>query len=415
MMRAMKDHPAPESFGRYQVIREIGWGGTGIVYEGFDPLVRRKVAIKSLFLKTIRDHEGLLKAAKSLEKEAKAAGRINHLGVVKLYDCHIAEESIFLVMEYVDGGSLRGFLENTDARPVGEVVGIMRGLCEALIEIHSAGVLHRDIKPENILMTKNHNPKISDFGISRFIDATTTMAKVPIGTPYYMSPEQWKGERVDVRTDIFSLGIVFYEMLTRFRPFTGENAYAIMHDCLETNPIEPRMLVSAIPEMLSQFVCKCLMKSPSERFGSASEMKAALDECVKESPDNNPAGNTRADKSDYDLAQQVARILKKSLETRNVRLLAAIISEDFYHPELELESERGREVIIELAQMVADAGYLESTSIFLEDMQVTIMENGTISLYPIDLSGDWGAVSVELILQKEDGLWRVITLNPDGM
>lgn len=263
-----------QTLGKYQIIAAIGRGAAGTVWRATDPVIERTVAIKTIKL----DHAGDAEAAEEIgrfKREAQAAGRLSHPNVVAVHDYGEQGGLAYLVMEYVEGGSLKGLLDKGERLPLKEVARVMDELLAALAHAHEKGVVHRDIKPANVMLTRSGQVKVADFGIARIESSTMTQAGTVLGTPAYMSPEQFRGEPVDQRTDLYSAGVVLYQLLTGERPFDG-SASAIMHKALNTDPPRPSDLAVTTPTALDPVVAKAMARRPSDRYASAAEFAEAL-------------------------------------------------------------------------------------------------------------------------------------------
>jgi len=273
--------PLPElkALGRYTIERTIGSGAMGVVYEGVDPTLGRRVAIKTI-LKTQLDEDTAKEYSKRFLREAKAVARLNHPNIVQVYDFGEAGEVAYLVMEFIKGKELKAFFEANERFELKEVVRIMSELCEALEFAHNAGIIHRDIKPANVMLDAHAHTKLTDFGVARVQDADKTMERTQagtlVGTPAYMSPEQITGVNIDKRSDVFSAGIILYQFLTGEKPFTGSGAWTIAKKILHEEPPLPSSLNNAVTPLFDAVVNKALAKSPSQRFQSARELGAAL-------------------------------------------------------------------------------------------------------------------------------------------
>ena len=266
--------------GKYQIRRELGKGAMGIVYEGFDPLIERTVAIK-----TIRPEQLNKDQAKEIlarfRREAQAAGRLNHPHIVSIYEYGEDAETgsgasiAFIAMEFIKGRELRSYFEANERFPLKEIVRIMGEILGALGHAHERGVTHRDMKPANVILLDNGAVKVADFGIARLETSELTQAGAVLGTPAYMSPEQFQGQPVDGRSDIFSCGVILYQFLTGEKPFTG-NVTTIMYKVLSEEPLAPSMLNTTLPSAWDAVVRKAMAKKVSERFQSAAEFAAAI-------------------------------------------------------------------------------------------------------------------------------------------
>jgi serine/threonine-protein kinase len=281
----------PAKLGRYEVIGEIGSGGMGLVYKGWDPKLSRPVALKVIRHSVLGKAESdTLQPVKRFYQEARAAGKLSHPTIVTIYDINeeteLEDPLIYIAMEYLDGKGLDYHIKNRTPFPFGKRIGIIRQIAEGLAYAHERGVIHRDIKPANILLAADDTPKITDFGLAKLADTSLTLSGAVMGTPSYMSPEQIYGSKVDHRTDIFALTVVLYEFLTGGRPFSGGNITAIIFNVLNKVPELPTFLNPSLPPALNSIIQKGLAKDPEERFSGMREFIAALDtlmEAVKAS------------------------------------------------------------------------------------------------------------------------------------
>src|ERR1700692_4482396 len=265
---------AVESLGKYEIRRQLGRGAMGTVYEGFDPVIERIVAIKTVRLPEVADDETAEEIAR-FRREAQAAGRLTHPNIVGVFDYGETADLAYIVMEYVDGPPLKNLLDKNERFPLPRILRIMEDLLAGLQFSHERGVVHRDIKPANLMLTKSGQGKIADFGIARIESSSMTQAGTGLGTPAYMSPEQFMGQVVDARSDIYSSGVLLYQLLTGERPFEGSMS-AIMHKALNVEPPRPSDLSVTAPRALDAVVAKAMGKRPEQRFSSADEMARAL-------------------------------------------------------------------------------------------------------------------------------------------
>jgi serine/threonine protein kinase/Tfp pilus assembly protein PilF len=259
--------------GRYDIIEELGKGGMGKVYRVFDKKIDEEIALKLIKPEIAADQETI----KRFSNELKLARKIAHRNVCKMYELLEDEGTHFITMEYVTGEDLKSFIRRSRQLTVGTAVAIARQVAEGLTEAHRQGVVHRDLKPGNIMIDKEGNAKIMDFGIARSLsDKGITAAGVLIGTPEYMSPEQVEGKEVDQRSDVYSLGVILYEMITGRRPFEGDTALSIAVKHKVEKPPDPKQFNPNIPEELSRLILKCLEKEKERRFQRADEILSAL-------------------------------------------------------------------------------------------------------------------------------------------
>jgi tetratricopeptide (TPR) repeat protein/tRNA A-37 threonylcarbamoyl transferase component Bud32 len=266
---------------RYQIIEELGKGGMGKVYKVFDQEVQAKMALKLIKTEVSADKNTIDR----FRNELKIARDISHKNICRMYDLGRVAGNYFITMEYVSGEDLKSFIRRARQLVVGTAIFIAKQVCEGLAEAHRGGVVHRDLKPGNIMIDKEGNAKIMDFGIARSISVKgITGAGVMIGTPEYMSPEQVEGKDVDKCSDIYSLGIIFYEMLTGQVPFEGDTPFTIGVKQKSEIPKDPRSLNAQIPQDLSRLILKCLEKDKESRYQNADELRASLEKIEKGLP-----------------------------------------------------------------------------------------------------------------------------------
>ncbi len=261
--------------GKYEIRRELGRGAMGIVYEGFDPFIERTVAIKSI-QKSMLDTPEAEEILSRFRREAKAAGRLTHPNIVSVYEYGEDGEVAFIAMEFIVGTELKMYFDRATRFEINDSVKIMSQILEALEYSHSRGVIHRDIKPSNILITQDGQVKIADFGIARIESSEFTQVGTVLGTPSYMSPEQFMGLTADRRSDIYSAGVILYQFLTGERPFTGSNMTIIMHKVLNQAPTLRTRQNAVLSEELCRVVEKAMAKRPEDRFQTAAEFMQEL-------------------------------------------------------------------------------------------------------------------------------------------
>lgn len=256
-----------EQLGKYRIDSVLGKGAMGTVYKAFDPNIARTVALKTIRKELFGDsqHAELVSRFKN---EAQAAGRLMHPNIVGVYDYGEDDGSAYIAMEFVEGTPLNTLLAAQTPRDLSHNLGWMRQLLSALEYAHSKGVVHRDIKPANLLITADGRVKVTDFGVARLDSSTLTQTGSMIGTPSYMSPEQFCGELIDGRSDVFSAGIVLYQLLTGERPFSG-SATMVMQQILNQTPVAPSSLNLALDPALDAVIVRALAKRPAERYPSA--------------------------------------------------------------------------------------------------------------------------------------------------
>ena len=268
----------PTSIGRYKILSELGRGSMAKVYLALDPVVDRKVALKVISPNGPVDAVTWQTLRTRFLLEARAAGKLQHPNAVAIYDADTDEESglSYIAMEWVDGRSLDKMLGTRGPMPIETTLSIIQQVAAALDAAHSQGLIHRDIKPANILIGEDSQAKLSDFGIVKFEDMRLTSTGGVMGTPLYMSPEQVRGETLDGRSDLFSLGVVLYQCLTGAAPFTAETVAGLTHQILNANPRAPHWSDPSIPDSLSAAVLGALAKNPSARPQSGAELTQQL-------------------------------------------------------------------------------------------------------------------------------------------
>jgi serine/threonine protein kinase len=269
------DDRRSERFGRYEILAELGRGAMGVVYKARDPKINRVVAVKTVSL-VGQSPEEEREYRERFYREAEAAGRLSHPGIVTIFD--VGEEpetrAPYIVMEYVGGQSLDKLLLSCGENklPVATALQLTLELAEALDCAHGQGVVHRDLKPANILLTEDGHPKISDFGVAKLNLGNQTLAGRALGTPAFMSPEQLNGEAVDGRSDLFSLGVVLYTILTGYRPFQGNSAITISFKVVNRDPIPATLLDTELPQGLDYIIARAMAKDPAERYQRGMEI-----------------------------------------------------------------------------------------------------------------------------------------------
>lgn len=264
--------------GRFELVSEIGRGAMGIVYKAKDPMLERTVAIKTINL--TMDKDGAEMYEKRFYQEARAAGGLNHPNIVTIYDIGRSESLCYMAMEFIEGAELRTLLLPGKPLPVQKALSIAAQVAEGLAYAHERGVVHRDIKPANIMVPETGPVKITDFGIARMRTSNVqTQTGMMMGSPKYMSPEQVIGKRADHRSDLFSLGVILYEMLTGAAPFTGESVNAVMYQIVNFVPPAPSAINPATPPALDAIVARMLAKALDERAQSAAEIARGLRDC----------------------------------------------------------------------------------------------------------------------------------------
>ncbi len=263
--------------GRYQIEKELGKGAMGVVYLGKDPKIGRAVAIKTMALSQEFEADELTEAKERFFREAETAGRLNHQNIVTIYDTGDEHDLCYIAMELLKGQDLVPYTKSESLLPVSRVVSIFARVADALGYAHRQNVVHRDIKPANIMYDlEGDNPKVADFGIARVTDSSKTKTGMVLGTPSYMSPEQLSGKKVDGRSDLFSLAVSIYQMLSGHLPFVGDSMAQLMFKIANEEAADIRTLNPAIPEGLAEILKRAMAKDADQRFQSGEELAAAL-------------------------------------------------------------------------------------------------------------------------------------------
>lgn len=266
----------PTHLGRYELLYPIGQGAMGTVYLGQDPHIKRKTAIKTYRLNEEFEPADAAEMKLKFFREAESAGKLSHPGIVTIFDAGEEGGLAYIAMEYLEGEDLRAYVGKAALLPMRKVIDHVAGIAEALAYAHQQGVVHRDIKPANIMLLKSGVVKITDFGIARIIASSKTRTGIVKGTPYYMAPEQITGNKVDGRCDIFSLGIVLFQLLMGSLPFTAANPGALMHKIVNDPHPDPKSINPKILTPLVEVINKALEKEVTKRYQDAWQMAAHL-------------------------------------------------------------------------------------------------------------------------------------------
>jgi len=277
----------PLKLGKYEIHRRIGAGAMGIVFEAWDPGIGRRVAVKTL-KQDILDSPEAADVLARFRREAQAAGRLNHPNIVAVYELGETDGITFIAMEYVDGKELKEFCDKGERFPLAQAIRIITELLVALDVAHAAGVVHRDIKPGNIFLVGNNVVKVGDFGVARVESSELTQAGSVLGTPSYMSPEQICGQVVDGRADLFSAGVILYQLLTGEKPFQGNSLATIMHKLLKEEPTPPSVINVHVSPAFDAVIAKALAKRPENRYQNGAEFAAAVRAASEQQPPATP-------------------------------------------------------------------------------------------------------------------------------
>ncbi|MCG6932832.1 MAG: serine/threonine protein kinase [Gallionella sp.] len=319
-----------KQLGRYRIQAELGRGAMGVVYKAHDPVLDRTVALKTIALDdTEQDRE---EYQARFFQEAKAAARLNHPSLITIYDFGEESALAYMAMELLNGSELSERMAQSSI-PISEAVAIAEQVAEGLAFAHDSGVIHRDIKPSNVMLLPRGRVKIMDFGIARLkVSDIKTQLGMRLGTPKYMSPEQIGGSKLDQRTDIFSLGIVLYEMLTGVKLFKGDTLTQVMHNVANFEPPPPSQINSQVPPLLDLVVKRAMEKKPSARYASAWEMVDDLRHCLQElAPSTITLQRTvdiSEDESFADTANKTIALKPSSAKKPAQRRMSAVVETD---------------------------------------------------------------------------------------
>jgi len=283
--RSLSDTPLPtpelRNLGRYQVTGTLGKGAMGLVYKGIDPAINRPVALKTIRLDFINDPEEEAELKERLHREAQAAGKLSHPNIVTIYDVGSEGHLQYIAMEYLEGQTLEDLIKKKVKFNYRIIAQVIIQICNALDYAHDRGIVHRDVKPANIMILKDYRVKVMDYGIARVDSSSMTKTGIAMGTPNYISPEQLKGQKTDQRADLFSLGVVIYEMLLGRRPFKGENITALIYAILNHEPEKPSTVNPQIPLLFDHIIDRALKKDPNDRYQHAREIAADMADFVE--------------------------------------------------------------------------------------------------------------------------------------
>jgi eukaryotic-like serine/threonine-protein kinase len=303
--------------GRYEILERVGGGGMALVYKGQDLLLNRKVAVKILRQQYVHDEEFI----RRFRREAQSAASLSHPNVVSIYDVGQEDEIHYIVMEYIEGITLNDLIKQRAPMQVEEAINIASQICDALDHAHHNGIIHRDIKPHNILIGRNGRVKVTDFGIARAASSSSiTQTGSVIGSVHYFSPEHAKGTQAGEMSDLYSLGIVLYQMLTGKLPFSGESPISVALKHLQENVEAPRSVNPLIPQSVENLILKSMRKRPEERYQAAKEMMKDLETCLL------PERRNEAK------LQQLTQDYPEDMDDESTRIIPAIRPHQYTNP-----------------------------------------------------------------------------------
>jgi len=313
----------PAKLGKFIIESELGNGSMGTVYKAVDPFIHRTVALKTISRTLLNDIKSDTNLTDTLitrfKREAQAAGKLNHPNIVSVYEYGEDQNTAFIAMEYVQGRSLKEIFDQNERFDIHTVIGFMSQLLGALTYSHKHGIVHRDIKPANIIIMPDGQIKITDFGIAHIASSDLTQSGTMLGTPNYMSPEQFMGHPVDGRSDLFSAGIIFYQLVTGENPFDGRSMATVMHKVLSLEPLDSITLNYQVTVELNQVIKKALAKKPEDRFQNAEAFRLAIGEAFKDSlsaPQKSSAETISDTSHTVILSEQISKSEKEHTDTR---------------------------------------------------------------------------------------------------
>jgi len=264
--------PIPKTIGRYEILDMVGRGGMGVLYRARDPILERDVALKMMHVDFSQDDT----ARERFQREARAVARLQHRNVVTIHELGEIDGAPYIVMEFLSGKDLDALLKEGAPMSLVQKLDVAIQLCDGLAYAHGQGIVHRDIKPGNVRVLEDGTVKILDFGIAKFAMSSVTQSGTVMGTPSYMPPEQIMGQPVDGRADLFSAGVLLYELLSGTKPFVGDSPTAVVYQIMHTEAKPIAEVMPDLPEALSEIVGRALQKNPNDRYGNATEMASDL-------------------------------------------------------------------------------------------------------------------------------------------
>lgn len=314
----------PKAIGRYEVVQAIGRGSMGTIYKGIDHYIKRTVAIKVTLPDPSVPENEIREYRERFFTEAQAAGSLLHPNIVAIYDAGLEGDTCYIAMEYVEGSPLTAFCSRQRLLPFEKVMYLTARICEALDFAHQQGIIHRDIKPANILVTKEGTVKVADFGVAKLLHAEAVEGAGVIGTPGYMAPEALREGKATKRSDLFSLGVTVYELLTGAQPFKGENMVECVRKTVHEDPVPVHVLNAQVPEAVSRVIMKALAKDPLSRYQGTMEFLFHLKSACREA-------KTQAEADSRDERIKYLKALKFFKEFRDNELSEVLRVGTWFH------------------------------------------------------------------------------------
>jgi serine/threonine protein kinase len=320
-----------QSLGRYHILEKLGEGGMATVYKAFDTHLEYNCAVKVIRTENLPQN-GVERALKRFEREARSVARLSHPNVVKVTDFGKYEDNPYLVMPLLSGGTLKQLIKRRGQIPWKEAVQLLIPIAEALEYAHEHKVIHRDVKPSNILLTEKGTPMLTDFGVAKVVEEESTQdltgTSTTVGTPEYMAPEQITSKTVDTRADLYSLGVVFYEMVTGRRPYEADTPLAVLFKKVSEPLPRPSQFTKDLPEVVERFLLKALAKTPADRYQSAGKMEQALVNLIPVksiTPEQIPINVTTRNTPKFTLKEKLQKINKKQARVLTVVIVVLCI------------------------------------------------------------------------------------------
>jgi serine/threonine protein kinase len=407
----------PQKIGKYSVLDVVGRGAMGVVYVGHDPFINRKVAVKQCSVAESSDDDSDLvttRAKRIFFNEAQSAGTLDHPNILRVFDAGEGDDGQpYIVMEYVEGGAtLKEYCDPERLLPISRVVAMMHKCAKALDYAHRRGVLHRDIKPANIMLNDEGEPKIGDFGIAQQMHSDSTQLMTAVGSPRYMSPEQASDEDLDGQTDLYSLGVTMYELLTGHPPFDANALAALMLAITTKSPVPVREARPDIPEELAVVVHKAMARSRKQRFQTGAEMAEALARLLDDM--SRPAHQDLSEEEKFERARSLAffndfsdKELKEVLEVatwEHFEAQSPIIKEGSREQSFFVIATGdvsvtvdGKEVgVVDKGECVGELGYLGQV-----DRTASVLARSDVGAIKIDAAlMEWASIPVQMRFNK---------------